>query len=246
MEADSDALRGGASSFAETNVLLPSMSVEGVSAMYGAMALGYEEMVAGDWSGDPAASGPNQEVCAAILRALELTREVRGPVIDCGCGPGFALAWLHGTGEVDLRGVDVSQEMVALTRTRCGSAVDVRVGDMQRLDSCGCPDGAARVLLNMCCIQHYDRAGVQATLAAARRTLAPGGALLLQFWSGREDGPMPGGGGPDEEGVFLQYSRPTIRDLTRAAGLAILEESLGNYIFGPGEPPMEFTCFILH
>ncbi len=61
---------------------------------------------------------------------------VSGPVADVGCGPGANTAYLKGLG-VDVFGVDLSPEIVALSRERYPE-LRFQVGSMTALDL---PDG---------------------------------------------------------------------------------------------------------
>ncbi|NUP39658.1 MAG: class I SAM-dependent methyltransferase [Streptomyces sp.] len=102
-----------------------------------------------------------------------------GAVLEAGCGPGRITAYAHGLG-LDIRGVDLSPVMVALSRrTHPGLRFDV--GSLTRLDA---PDGGLAGLLAWYSLIHLPPARVPAALAEFHRVLAPGGRLLLGFQAG--------------------------------------------------------------
>lgn len=78
-----------------------------VRASYNAVADNYVSMGMGDL-------GPEPWLRAALDAFAEQVRDV-GPVLDAGCGPGHAAAYLHGLGN-DVRGIDLSPRMVEHAR----------------------------------------------------------------------------------------------------------------------------------
>jgi SAM-dependent methyltransferase len=105
----------------------------------------------------------------------------RGAVCDLGCGPGQVARYLHERG-VPAVGVDLSPGMVEQAR-RLNPGVEFRQGDLRALDG---EDGAWAGIAAFYSIIHVPRAEVTAALRGLRRTLRPGGVLLLAFHVGDE------------------------------------------------------------
>ncbi|MEW2130437.1 class I SAM-dependent methyltransferase [Streptomyces sp. NPDC005435] len=105
------------------------------------------------------------------------------PVADVGSGPGYVTAYLHELG-VPAFGVDVSPEMVALAR---GAHPQLRfhVGSMTALDL---PDGTLGGILALYSTIHVPDAQLPAVFAGFRRTLVPGGHVLLAFQTRTDTG----------------------------------------------------------
>ncbi|MFE2753688.1 class I SAM-dependent DNA methyltransferase [Actinosynnema sp. NPDC059335] len=104
---------------------------------------------------------------------------VSGPVADVGCGPGRISGHLKGLG-VDVFGVDLSPEMVAVAR-REHPDVRFEVGSMLDLDL---PDGALGGAVAWYSVIHVPWEEHPAVFAEFHRVLAPGGLLLMAFQVG--------------------------------------------------------------
>ncbi|WP_181773924.1 class I SAM-dependent DNA methyltransferase [Amycolatopsis pittospori] len=106
---------------------------------------------------------------------------VRGSVLDVGCGPGHVTAHLASLG-LSVSGVDLSPKMIEIARHQYP---DLRfdVGSMTALDL---PDGALGGLVAWWSIFHLPPAELPAVFAEFRRTLVPGGHLLVGFHVGDE------------------------------------------------------------
>lgn len=97
-----------------------------------------------------------------------------GPVADLGCGPGKVTSYLAGLG-VSPVGIDVSPKMIALARDTyphlsfsVGSITDLEIGD-----------GVLGGILAYYSTHHTPPELLPVVFAEFRRTLAPGGHLLL-------------------------------------------------------------------
>lgn len=163
---------------------------------YDSVATLYAELVDG-W----VASAPLERAFLAAFAEL-----VDGPVADVGCGPGHLTGHLHSLG-VDVHGVDVSPEMVALARAAFPH-LSFAVGSMTALDVA---DGSLGGILAHFSTIHTPPAELAAVLAEFHRALAPGGHLNLGFF-GSETGSEPT---PFDHRVTTAYHWPadTLADL---------------------------------
>jgi ubiquinone/menaquinone biosynthesis C-methylase UbiE len=126
----------------------------------------------------------------ATLRALEPRPGER--IADLGCGPGFMtreLALAVGAGG-RVHGLDLSEPMLALARTRCADlpAVELAAGDMASLDL---PDGALDAAVALQSLEYVPEAG--RALAETARVLCAGGRAVIMdtdfdsvVWHGRD------------------------------------------------------------
>ncbi|MGW7254178.1 class I SAM-dependent methyltransferase [Streptomyces sp. NPDC054834] len=98
------------------------------------------------------------------------------PVADLGSGPGHVTARLHGLG-VPVFGVDVSPRMVELAR-EAHPHLRFHVGSMTSLDL---PDGTLGGIMALYSVIHVPDEHLPTAFAEFRRTLVPGGHVLLGF-----------------------------------------------------------------
>lgn len=140
------------------------------------------------------------EVVALVARRFP--KGGRG--LDIGCGTGTNAVYLaqHGFGVV---GIDGSRRAIALARRRVKSAgveVDLRLGDVTRLDRL--PDAANFDLaLDIGCFHSLSPAGRQAYAAGLRDRVERGGVYLLYAFVARQAGRRSVGVAPDEVGSLF-------------------------------------------
>lgn len=105
-----------------------------------------------------------------------LPTDQQAPMLDLGCGWGGYLAFLQSQGYRDLTGVDSSAQQVEIAQ-RLGLS-NVQVGDvfmpLEREDHYACIS-AFNVL------EHLDKDQVLPFLRAVKRSLRPGGCILLEL-----------------------------------------------------------------
>ena len=105
----------------------------------------------------------------------------KGVICDMGCGPGHVARYLHERG-ADVMGIDLSDRQVEQAR-RLNPGIKFRQGNMLSLDI---PDGAWAGIAAFYSIIHIPRPEVISALRELKRTLQPGGLLLLAFHIGDE------------------------------------------------------------
>jgi SAM-dependent methyltransferase len=113
-------------------------------------------------------------------RFAERVRDI-GLACDMGCGPGHVARYLHEQG-LPVCGVDLSPAMVERAR-RLTPGVEFRQGDMLALDM---PDETWAGIAAFYSIIHISRRDMTRALGELRRTLRPGGVLLLALHIGDE------------------------------------------------------------
>lgn len=110
-----------------------------------------------------------------ITAALDAAPE-RGRAVDLGCGAGeTAIALATARPSLDVTGVDVSAELIAVARARGAGIANLTFleGDTSRLD----PDTAADLFLSRHGVMFFD--DPVAALSAIRRAGAPGARLVF-------------------------------------------------------------------
>ncbi len=114
----------------------------------------------------------------AFLQMLRLVAGER--VADIGSGPGFLAAEMAAivgpSGRV--AGVDRSESMIAIARTRCAAHphAEFRLGDATQLPL---PDGAFDAAVSTQVFEYLDDRGLTRALAEVFRILRPGGRALI-------------------------------------------------------------------
>jgi len=132
--------------------------------MFNRIASRYESTLAGWHSG---------KMKMAALQLLG--KDVRGSLLDVGCGPGLLLTTLAGQyPHLDLAGLDIAPEMVRVAKERLGDRADIRLGDSERLPW---PDASFNFIFCVDSFHHYPNA--RTVLHEFRRVLTPDGRLLL-------------------------------------------------------------------
>ncbi|MDT7790343.1 MAG: hypothetical protein QOF58_8762 [Pseudonocardiales bacterium] len=120
----------------------------------------------------------------ALLRAFADIVGEAGPVADLGCGPGHLTAHLHELG-LDVSGVDLSPEMIALAR-QAHPGLRFDEGSMTALDV---EDAALGGILAFYSVIHTPPQRLTEVFDEFARVLKPGGHVLLGFFAGDEAWP---------------------------------------------------------
>ena len=113
-----------------------------------------------------------------ILTRFAAATAGRGGVVDVGCGPGHVAGFLAARG-VDVCGIDISTEMVAIAHRRY--RMPVVAGNMLAL---GLRSGTLAGITSFYSLIHVPRALVATVLTELRRVLRADGRLLLAVHGG--------------------------------------------------------------
>lgn len=103
-------------------------------------------------------------------------------LLDVGCGTGRHLEAL--AGEFEVSGVDIEPGLVAVARERNPGA-DIRVADMTTLDTGRTYDVVTCLFSAIAYVETRER--MEASIAAMRRHLRPGGVLIVEPWFAPEN-----------------------------------------------------------
>jgi SAM-dependent methyltransferase len=138
-------------------------------------------------------------------------------VLDLGCGPGTASAFLRAAGFAP-DPVDASPAMVAEANARHG--IGARLATFDDIDAVGVYDG---VWANFSLL-HAARADLPRHLEALRRALKPGGVLHIGMKTGS-------GEGRDRLGRFYTYvTVPELKGLLKDAGFRVIAKHEGSEV----------------
>ncbi|MER6227732.1 class I SAM-dependent methyltransferase [Streptomyces sp. NPDC001663] len=183
-----------------------------VRESYDTVAADYAEQVKRPTQLDPL----SRALLAAFAEAVQEGGD--GPVADLGCGPGFVTAHLAGFG-LSVFGIDLSPRMVEQAR-RAHPGLTFGVGSMTALDI---EDGTLGGVLAYYSTHHTPPELLPRIYAEFRRTLAPGGCLMLAGHVGDGERLRPAqayGGHPVSYESYLQPA-DRLAELLGEAGLEV-------------------------
>lgn len=171
------------------------------------------------------------------IGASLLDGRLHGSLLDAGCGTGGLLAWAraHGTFE-RLSGTDLSSEAVELARGSVPEA-EIRIAPLRELPF---EDDSFDVAILADVLQHVDESEVDDGLGELRRTLRPGGALLVRTNGSRRSRRV--------RADWRLYDARSLADELTRSGFRLERMTHANMVlsaFGP-EPaaPTESSCGI--
>ena len=148
-----------------------------IAAAYDGVAAEYAAKFAGDLAGLP--------LDRELLDSIRQRAGGAGPVLDIGCGPAQAGAYLAARGTRGA-GIDAAPGMLAAaasrhTALRQAGLLGLAAADMRALPVA---DGSCAAAVSLYALHHLPRAELPAVLREFRRVLAPAGALLLATHEG--------------------------------------------------------------
>jgi ubiquinone/menaquinone biosynthesis C-methylase UbiE len=173
---------------------------------YDTIALDYAELARDELAGKP--------VERSVLSLF--AEVVRGPVLDVGCGTGFATAELARLG-VAVSGVDLSPGMLDVARRQLPE-LTFEVGSMLALPHA---DGAFGGVVAWYSTIHVPDPDLPTALAELARVLRPGGHLLLGFQVGTEPRRMTTALGHEIALDFHRRQPSRMAELLAAAGTPV-------------------------
>jgi ubiquinone/menaquinone biosynthesis C-methylase UbiE len=141
---------------------------------------------------------------------------VRGPVLDVGCGTGFATAELARLG-VEVSGLDLSPGMLEVARRRLPE-VTFEIGSMLALPHA---DGSFAGVVAWYSTIHVPDPELPTALTELARVLRPGGHLLLGFQVGTEPLRMTSALGHEIALDFHRRQPSRMAELLAAAGTPV-------------------------
>lgn len=183
-----------------------------VRESYDTVAADYAELVKNPGELDPV----SRAMLAAFAEVVQVSG--RGPVADLGCGPGKITAHLAELG-VSAFGIDLSPKMIELAR-KAYPGLSFAVGSMTGLEV---RDNELGGILAYYSAHHTPPELLPVVFAEFRRTLAPGGHLMLAGHVGDDEHLRPtrayGGHPVSYESHLLSPDR--IAELLERAGLVV-------------------------
>jgi SAM-dependent methyltransferase len=143
------------------------------------------DAVAGEYAGKFGSDLESLPLDRELLDSVRLRAGGAGPVLDVGCGPAQAAAYLAATGARVL-GIDVAPGMLGAASIRhaglrLAGVLGLVAADMRALPVA---DGSCAGAVSLYALHHLPRAELAAVLREFRRVLAPAGTLLLATHAG--------------------------------------------------------------
>ncbi|WP_448656138.1 class I SAM-dependent methyltransferase [Microbacterium lacticum] len=174
-----------------------------VKAAYSARATEYVEQL-----GSVASLHPSDR---ALIRSW--AREVEGPILDAGCGPGHWAGYLAEHGN-DVRGVDQVPEFIDHARLTY-PGVSFALSSFDQLTEATASVGGVLAWYSLI---HHEPGTVSTVLDEFARILRPGGALLVGFFVGPEVEPFD-----HTVATAYRWSAEALSTELSAAGFQIVE-----------------------
>jgi ubiquinone/menaquinone biosynthesis C-methylase UbiE len=159
-------------------------------------------------------------------------------VLDLGCGTGVPTAGMLAESGIEVVGVDVSTEMLALARRNVPTGRFVAMDVMELDDSLGRFDGAAAFF----CLLMLRRSDIPRVLRRVRSALRPGGLVTIGMVEGDLDyAPLSFLG---QEMSVTAYPQADLEAAIRAEGLHVLEVDVEEFEPASAEVPAERQVFL--
>jgi ubiquinone/menaquinone biosynthesis C-methylase UbiE len=159
-------------------------------------------------------------------------------VLDLGCGTGVPTAGMLAETGLEVVGIDVSTEMLALARRNVPTGRFVAMDLMELDDSLGRYD-AACAFFSLLMVRRED---IPRVLRRVRAVLNPGGVVAIGMVEGDFDyAPLPFLG---QELSVTAYPQADLEAAIRAEGLHVLEVDVEEFEPAAAEMPAERQIFL--
>ena len=159
-------------------------------------------------------------------------------VLDLGCGSGVPTAGMLAESGIEVVGIDVSTEMLALARRNVPTGRFVAMDVMELDDSLGRFDGACAFFS----LLMLRRADIPVVLRRVRSVLQPGGLVTIGMVEGDLDYEPLRFLGQDMS--VTAYPRSDLEAAVRADGLHVLEVDVEEFEPAASELPAERQIFL--
>ena len=117
-----------------------------------------------------------------LLKAFAQINKNKGQCADFGCGPGQTTRFLYDNGMQNIRGIDLSMEMVRTAR-QLSPEIKFETGDLLAIDY---PAAYFSSAVAFYAIVHFSIEQVSTCFREINRVLEPGGNFLFSFHVGDE------------------------------------------------------------
>ena len=194
--------------------VIKTSDADAVREMYDLSAESYAEMMDSEME-DP--------MYADMLGRLRTNiADLSGPIVDAPCGSGHLLSMYHENFDADrpLLGIDLSPQMVAISKQRLGDAANISVADLRKLTALESSSAAA--VVSYFAFHHLDSSEIIDALAEWHRILQIGGQLVVATWEG--EGAIDYGEHSDL--VALRHRASDIESMITDAGFSIARSAI--------------------
>jgi ubiquinone/menaquinone biosynthesis C-methylase UbiE len=159
-------------------------------------------------------------------------------VLDLGCGTGVPTAGMLAESGMEVVGVDVSTEMLALARRNVPTGRFVAMDALELDDTLGQFDAACAFF----CLLMLRRADIPRVLRRVRSVLRPGGLVAIGMVEGDFDyAPLTFLG---QQMSVTAYPRADLEAAIRAEGLHVLEVDVEEFEPASADVPAERQIFL--
>ena len=171
-----------------------------------------------DFRSDEAFADSGEETARSLLELLPRDQVEDWRALEIGCGIGRVLRPLSRS-FAELRGVDVSDEMIARSRVWLAGAHNVETRVNSGVDLSAFADAEFDLVYAYVAFQHMPRPVVASYLRESNRVLSVGGRLAFQMQLGVPTDP------PLDDTISLRVYRPDeVRALVSDAGFSLRTE----------------------
>ncbi len=154
-----------------------------------------------------------------LLREFAHENRIKGQVLDLGCGPGHTTRFLHTIGLTNIKGIDISVQMIQIARHQ-NPGISFEQGDMLALQYEDRSVGAAIAYYS---IVHFNYNAARQAFHEVYRVLDCGGDFLLSFHIGDDIIHLDQFLNEEVDIDFYLFRIEKIRDLLLEAGFKVID-----------------------